>query len=125
MSTIDMRIVDRSDNISQVELAGKLDISGVHAVDVKFHGATAARSRPAIVDLGGLEFIASLGVGMLLGCAKSLMRKGHSMVLVNPTGIVEKVLRTVGVYDSLPVAASVDEAVEQLNRADQGPPPPK
>jgi hypothetical protein len=41
-------------------------VNGLHEVDIKFHGATAARSQPAIVDLIELDYIASLGMGMLI-----------------------------------------------------------
>jgi hypothetical protein len=39
--------------------AGKLDIAGVHAIDLKFHVNTAARRKPCLVDLTQLEMITS------------------------------------------------------------------
>lgn len=107
--------MERNDNISQIVLIGSLDAPDAHAVDVQFQGATAARNRPAIVDLTHLDFIASLGIEMLLGGAKSLMRKGHRLVLLNPQELVEKVLRTVGVHEAMPIAKSMDEALELLS----------
>jgi anti-anti-sigma factor len=110
-------ITDRTDGISQVALVGKLDVAGLHEVDLPFHGATAAMKRPALVDLSGLEYIASLGMGMLISCAQSLNRSGHAMVLVGAQGTVDMALRTAGLDQAIPMAADVDEALTILGSA--------
>jgi hypothetical protein len=48
--------------ITHLALVGRLDVAGMHKVDIKFHGYTAARRKPTLVDLSQLEFIASLGM---------------------------------------------------------------
>jgi anti-sigma B factor antagonist len=108
--------VEREDGITQVALVGKLDLTGLHAVDIRFHGLTAARKRPAIVDLAQLEYIASLGMGMLISCAQSLQRSGAAMVLVGATGNVDTALRTAGIDQAIPMAPDVDEALSLLGR---------
>jgi anti-anti-sigma factor len=104
----------RTDGISQVALIGRLDINGLHEVDIKFHGQTAARAQPAIVDLNKLEYIASLGMGMLISCAQSLRRKGHTMVLAGAQGDVDTALRTAGIDQAIPMVADVDAAATLL-----------
>src|SRR5262245_41602985 len=74
----------RTDGITQIALAGRLDLAGLHAVDIKFHGYTASRRKHAIVDLSKLDYISSLGLGMFISCAKSLERHQARMVIVNP-----------------------------------------
>jgi anti-sigma B factor antagonist len=106
-----MDVTERGDGISQVALVGKLDIDGLHAVDLKFHSATAAMKQPAIVDLTGLEYIASLGMGMLISCAQSLQRQGQRMILVGANGNVDLALRTAGIDQAIPMVGSVDEAL--------------
>jgi anti-sigma B factor antagonist len=109
-----LEVTERADDISQVALIGKLDISGLHEVDLKFHGVTAARKKPAVIDLTQLEYIASLGMGMLISCAQSLRRAGQPMILAGATGTVDTALRTAGIDQAIPMAASVDEAIRQL-----------
>ena len=104
-------VIERTDGISQVALVGKLDLSGLHAIDLQFHARTASRKVPAIVDLGQLEYIASLGMGMLISCAQSLQRAGATMVLVGAQGIVDTALRTAGIDQAIPMAATVDDAL--------------
>src|SRR5437588_12015398 len=88
----------RLDNqITHLALAGKLDSVGLHAVYMKFHALTAARRLPALVDLSGVDMVSSLGMGMFISCARSLLRHGAKMVLVNPQPHVEEALRAVGI----------------------------
>ena len=112
-----LEATERTDGITQVGLIGRLDVSGLHGVDMKFHAATAARSQPAVVDLSGLEYIASLGMGMLISCAQSLKRKGHAMVLVGAYGDVDTAQRRAGIDQAIPMAADVDEALRIIGKA--------
>src|SRR5262245_33198244 len=102
------------DVLTHLALVGKLDIAGLHAIDMKFHGYTAARRRPTVVDLSGLELITSLGMGLFISCAKSMQRFGARMVLLNPQPVVEEAMNAVGLGQAVPIAHSEDEAVRIL-----------
>jgi anti-sigma B factor antagonist len=102
------------DQITHLALIGKLDVAGLHAVDMRFHAYTAARRKPALIDLSQMEFIASLGMGMFISCAQSLRRHGAEMVLLNPQPLVEEALNVVGVGQTVPIAHSLDEAMSIL-----------
>ncbi len=105
-------VVPNDAGVSHVRLAGRLDMVALKGLDVQFEGEVAARDRSAIVDVSGLEFITSIGIGMLFGCAKSLRRKGHTMVLLGSYGFVDAALRTVGVHEVVPFAATLEEALQ-------------
>ncbi len=49
-------------------------------------------------DLGGVTFMDSAGIGVILGRYKTLAARGGSMDVKNAGGSVEKVLRMSGVY---------------------------
>ena len=103
--------IHMDDHITHLALIGKLDVTGLHAVDIKFHGYTAARRRPTLVDLSQVEFISSLGMGMFISCAHSLRRHGAKMVLLNPQPLVEEAMNAVGLGQAVPIAHSLDEAI--------------
>ena len=110
LHTTELNVIERQDGITQVALSGQLDAAGLHKVDVAFHECTAGARQPAIVDMSDVAFIASLGMGMLLSCAKSLELKGAKMVLLNPQGMVDNVLRVAGIDTAIPIAKSLEEA---------------
>ena len=73
---MDLKIIEQSDSLTHVALIGSLDIEGTQQVELKFNAATAAQKQATIVDISGLEFIASMGMGMLLSSAQALKREG-------------------------------------------------
>jgi anti-sigma B factor antagonist len=100
--------------ITHVALVGRLDVAGLHEVDVKFHAYTAARRKPALVDMSGVDFITSLGMGMLISCAKSLQRHHVRMVLLKPTVLVGEALRAVGIDQVIPIVDTQEAAMKIL-----------
>jgi anti-anti-sigma factor len=114
---MELEMIERDDDITQVALIGRLDVTGLHDVDVEFHSHTAVRGKPTIVDVSAVDFIASLGMGMLISCAQSLQRSGASMVLLNPKGMVETTLKMAGIDQAIPVAHDIDDAIRILNEA--------
>jgi anti-anti-sigma factor len=109
-----LREIRVDDQITHIALVGKLDIQGMHQVDIRFHGYTAARRKPALVDLSGLDFIASLAMGMFISCANSLRRHGAKMVLLDPQPAIEESLTVVGLHQAIPIAHGLDEAMRLL-----------
>lgn len=103
--------IERSDDIGHVALKGRLMAGSIQDIDVRFHKATAAKERNTIVDLTELEIITSLGIGMIIGCSRSLERNGHKLVVLNPQDSVDKAMKTLRVAEVLPVVYSLDEAV--------------
>jgi serine/threonine-protein kinase RsbW len=109
-----MTILERDDGITHVVLSGRLDTTGTADIEDVFSAATTARQRPAIVDLSGIDFLASRGIGLLFANGKSLVKIGHKMVLLNPQEMVASVLETSKVDRVLPIANSLNEAIQIL-----------
>jgi len=109
-----INVVRLDDELTHLALVGKMDLAGVHAIDLKFHGYTAARRRPTLVDLSGLELITSLGMGVFISCAKSMQRFGARMVLLNPQPVVAEAMKSVGLGEVIPIVRSQDEAMRIL-----------
>ena len=109
-----LTVIRADDSITHVVLLGRLDIEGVNAIADPFTFNTASQRKATLVDMSQVTFIASLGMGMLVGAAKSLQRHGARMVLVAPTQLVQQALVTAGIGHVIPIAAAEDEALEML-----------
>jgi anti-sigma B factor antagonist len=109
-----LNVIRADDELTELALVGKLDIAGVHAIDMKFHLHTAARRRPTLVDLSQLDMITSLGIGLIISCGRSLLRHGPKMVLFNPQPVVEEVINSIGLGEAIPVVRTRDEALAIL-----------
>jgi len=106
---VQLNEIQVDDRITHLAIVGQVDVAGLHAIDIKFHGYTAARRRPTLVDISALEFISSLGMGMFISCARSLQRHGARMVLLNPRPEIEEAMKAVGIDQGIPIVRSIDE----------------
>ena len=96
-----LEATERTDGITQVALVGRLDVTGLHEVDIKFHSATAARPHPAIVDLSGLAFNDSTGLRLLLQADARARERGYYLVLRPGAPPVQRVFEVTGALDVL------------------------
>ncbi len=100
-----------------VALRGELD--GAQAPGVASHLVTAvAVYGPwVIVDLAGLEYIGSAGLGVLVRVLKWTRAKGGDLPLAGPQGAVRKVLTASGLIGVFSVYLSVEQAVHGAEEA--------
>jgi anti-anti-sigma factor len=97
----------------KVTLTGKLDIDGAEKIDLPL-AAVAGSRQNIVVDMMGVDFIASIGIRHLVLAAKTVARGSGKLVLLNPTALVTYVLITTGLQQLLPIVRSEDEALAAL-----------
>jgi anti-anti-sigma factor len=114
---MELQLIETSDSLTRVALVGMLDLVGVGQIETKFVAATVARGLPTIVDVSGMTFIASLGMGMLLSGLKGLQRKGAKLVLLKPQRDVANALTVARLTELLPIAENDEQAMQLLGAA--------
>lgn len=110
--------IQESDNgIKQVKVIGRLDILGTGEVETAFTAHTAGKKEKVIVDLSELDFLASIGIRLLLTSAKAQAKRGGKIVLFNPKTLVEETLVTAGINLLIPIYNELGLASDDLNSA--------
>ncbi len=107
---------DLNDQLRRVTLAGRLDMLGMEAIDLKFTSLTAATPLRVIVDLTDVSFLASIGLRSIISCARALDGKGGRMVLLiaDHSG-VKTTLDSSGISEVIPVFTEETEARAALS----------
>ena len=97
-----------------VSVAGEVDVATEQ--DLRDELAAVLHDGPedVVVDLGGVTFMASAGLGVLLGARRVLGDGGRRLVLAAAHGDVAQVLTITGVSDVIPVTDDVAAAVARL-----------
>ena len=81
-----------------VKLYGEIDQHCVSEIRDDIDRQIAIRNiNSLIVDLGGVEFMDSSGIGMIMGRYKNMVSGGGKMMLVRPQPQVDKVLELSGI----------------------------
>lgn len=92
-----------------VSLAGRMDIAGAAEIENTF-SALVSHAHVALVDMAGVTFLASIGIRLILANAKSLHKRGGTLVLFNCDPQVERVLLTTGVNELTQIVATRADA---------------
>ena len=111
---MNLTLVQETDDFSQLALAGRLDATGVAALEQEFLAHTAGRQKHALVDCGAVTFIASMGMRMLISAAQALHRAGFKLILINPQPLVKNALELAGLTSILLIAPDTMQAVALL-----------
>lgn len=109
-----LETVDLPSGIRQIKLTGRLDVQGAGAIDNKFAFTVTTAKTPVVIDLSGVEFIASIGMRLLLLNAKSLNTRGGKLALCQPQPLVHEALATAGIDLLIPIYDDLDTACAAL-----------
>jgi anti-anti-sigma factor len=63
-----------------------------------------------LVDLSEVDFLASIGIRLLMLTAKSVVSRGGRMVLLNPIPEVQNILEITGIPAIIPIYSSLESA---------------
>jgi anti-anti-sigma factor len=107
--------VERLENgIKRIVLRGKMDIDGTNQIDLRLSAETSVERAFVVVDLSEVDFMASVGIGVLVRSYKALKLRGGKMVFLNPQKVVEMVLDRTLVNTLIPVYYDLKTACEQV-----------
>lgn len=101
--------VDEIRGIRRVSLSGRLDADGLRSVEDDFRAAATAEPN-VIVDLSAVDFLASMGIRMLVAASQEQEQLGGKLLLAGPDELTMRILKTTGIDQLVPVHATADEA---------------
>jgi anti-sigma B factor antagonist len=96
---------------------GELD--AFNATEFRSKMEAIASSSRVVLDLGGVSFVDSAGLGVLIGAVRRVHELGGDVTLASPRPALERLLHDTGVLRIVRVAATTGGAIEALR--EQGP----
>jgi anti-anti-sigma factor len=111
---MELAVEDLPGNITRIVLRGRFDTTGAIAIEMPFNALTRERNA-LVVDLSGVTFLSSYGIRVLLMGAKIAAGRGAKLAVFCPAGSTDKVLRTAGTHEIIPVYSSGDAAVAAVS----------
>jgi stage II sporulation protein AA (anti-sigma F factor antagonist) len=103
-------IEDIAGGVTKVVLSGRIDIAGASEIDMPLSLVGGSR-RAVVIDLSGVEFMASLGLRSIVVSSKSIMSKRGKVVLLAPRPAVEEVITTSGIDELIAIYRDEGEAI--------------
>ena len=107
---MEMTANELKNGITLIALQGMLDIMGVNQVETKFAGYCSGENARVLVDMSGVDYMASIGIRLLVTNAKSLRTRNGKMALLSPTTDVFNVLEMTDIPAIIPVYSNFESA---------------
>jgi anti-anti-sigma factor len=94
-----------------VELLGDIDIAAALRIAAQLDATTERTQTELVIDLGPVEFLDCLGLGLLCRARRRIEERGGHLTLVCPCPIIRKMLRITGLSQVFSLTATLDEAL--------------
>jgi anti-anti-sigma factor len=102
---------DVGDNLRRIMIFGRLDMEGADSLSPRIMELAGEPKKGVIIDLSALRFLASVGIRVLVACAKAVQQRGGKLVVVVDQGSsVSMSLEATGVDELIPVFTNSAEA---------------
>lgn len=92
-----------------VVVSGEIDLASAAKVEAAIEGFSA---QSVVLDLRKVEFMDSMGIGVLVRTSKKLGEEARAMSIVCAAGQVRRVLTVSGLDAMIPVFADLDAAAD-------------
>ncbi len=102
-----------------LSLFGPIDENSSPTLDKEICEALAEPVEILVLDMAGVDFITSSGVGIIVKAKTSLKRRGANLVIMNLQSQVEKVFEIIHLIPVLEVFESREELDEYLVKVQQ------
>jgi anti-anti-sigma factor len=111
-----MEIVDtgKEKNAIIVAVKGRMDAVSAPELEDRLGDWMDKGETQIIIDLGGLDYISSAGLRIILATAKKLKDKGGQLLLACLTKMVKEVFEISGFSAIIPIYESVESALAEV-----------
>lgn len=104
-------VTDQCDGWQIVSVSGEVDIATAPELRERLHALLGQGSTQLIVDLSGVGFLDSTGLGVLVGALKRVRTQGGDLRLVSTEPRITKIFEITRLDSAFGVYGSRDEAV--------------
>ena len=99
------------------DLKGYIDAHTVIEFEKAIYSAIDTGIKCIILDISGLSYVSSAGIGAMMGLARKLGQSGGDLVLLNPSPKVFAILDGLGFTRIFKIASDEDAALELIQPA--------
>jgi anti-sigma B factor antagonist len=105
------------EDVKKIRLVGRLDMKNTLLIDSRFSAEVVSGASRVLVDLSGVEFLASIAIRLLVIGAKTVAARGGKMALCCTQPTVAKTLAVTGIEALIPTYDEANDAVNWLRGA--------
>ncbi|RME89895.1 MAG: anti-sigma factor antagonist [Candidatus Hydrogenedentota bacterium] len=101
-------------NVLIYHLIGELDAYTSDSFEKEVSSTINEKARTYVLDLSGLDFISSTGIGLIVGLREQLKEKNLDLKLAEAQESVKRIFEIVGLDEIFVFYNTVEEAIQQM-----------
>lgn len=113
-TTIPAKLSLLKDTVVYMQLRGQMDTNNSHHVVHAFNNLVESGFTRVILDMSGVPYASSTGIGALTHLLKAISTKKGKLVLINLVPGVYNVIQLLGFTSFLTIKDSVDAALKEM-----------
>ncbi len=120
---LEIKINKKENNVYFVELKGSVDSDTYCKLQEKLSEIIDDNTKAVILDMGGVDYISSAGIGVVMSTKKLLQQKDANFAMVNLQPQIKKVLdvmKLLPVIDILGDMPEADKYIDQIIKEEIG-----
>lgn len=113
---MDLRVRTRpSDDVTIFEINGEVDLHSAPQLRSELNSYSDSQEKPLLlVDMAGVSFIDSTGIGVLVGALKRARERGGALAFCHAQNRVRRVFEITGLLKAIPLHESRQEGLDAL-----------
>ncbi|MDX2186529.1 MAG: STAS domain-containing protein [Opitutaceae bacterium] len=111
-------VTKTEDLVTRVVITGRLDLDASLKLENPFAFQVATEGGPVVVDLSGVDFVASMGMRLIVKNARAVQNRGGKLVILATDPNVIEAFKLAGLAEIVPLYSTFEEAsASALSRA--------
>lgn len=108
---ISFKVTDHSETTAVIEMSGDLDMYTLPDAKNKVSELIESGKKYLVMDLTGIQYVDSSGLGFFIGTLKKLRDKSGDMKLINLNNYIHGIFKLIHLHYIIEVCESLDEAL--------------
>jgi len=113
---LDIKVTKKKDYVYSVVLKGSIDTETHHSLEDELKEIMDEKTKAIILDMGGVSYISSIGIKVILWAKKALESKGANFVMINLQPPIEKVFDMMKILPMLDIFNDMPEADKYIDQ---------
>jgi len=114
--SLDISLTKKEDGVFVLNLEGSIDNATCPKLKQQINELLAGNIKTLVLDLEGLKFMSSVGVGLINNTKNLLKKKSADFAMVNPSPQIKKVFEIMSLLPTMNVFDSTDELDSYLDK---------
>ena len=120
---LDAKVTKKKDYVYTMELSGSIDSDSYKHLEEELKELIDDKTKAVILDMGGVTYISSIGIRVIIWAKKELQNKNATFAMTNLQPQIKKVfdvmkiLPVVDIFDDMPEA---DKYIDQIIKEETG-----